>query len=305
MNASDESQQENNIDPHLTQDEFASGDPNKVRLLALRLTHRLFNPPHFPSELIWFLMAIIAGNIALELLSQPDEYWLDPGKSTSHTFLLLPSSLGSLTVGIQLGYMLLIGLVLSLVNTWAAFVIWLGLSLYHLVAITDLFRCGAVNYFFFAGPGNCSDWHTAVIALAGVAWGIGLMAAARRGLVSWAASRRGSFVCCHVLGESARDLFHCIDSGHGSRRDNGSHLCSQTVLAAGDKWERACSTHGSSPRVRYKKICCGAVWGHRRLGAEHRLEHHQRNLGMEWKRMESITSGEQPITAPGSRNGVR
>lgn len=185
MDISNESPLKNEFDPPETQDEFASGAPNKARLLALRLIRWLFGPPYFPAALIWFLLAVITVNIAVELLTQPADFWLDPSRSTFYTFLMIPSSWGLWTVGIQIVYIILVGLTLSLINVWAAFVIWLGLGLYHLVAITESFRCGATNSLLVYSV-NCSSWHTLVITLAGLIWGIGIFAAAKLGLVTWA-----------------------------------------------------------------------------------------------------------------------
>ena len=72
------------------QDKFASGDQNKLNLLALRLAAWLFHPPYFPTELIWGLLALIATNCAVGLLSLPDAYWINPGTSSYYTFLGTP-----------------------------------------------------------------------------------------------------------------------------------------------------------------------------------------------------------------------
>ena len=54
-----------------SQTEFAAGQLNLPRLLAMRLMGWLFRPPYFPTELTWFLLALIGSNLAVEILPQP------------------------------------------------------------------------------------------------------------------------------------------------------------------------------------------------------------------------------------------
>ena len=165
-------------------DEFASGPPNRPRLLAVRLVGWLFAPPHFPSGLIWFLFALIASTLAVELLPQPASYWANPSLSTYYSFIGIPFKWGIWSIGIHLVLMLLVSAVLSLINKKPAFILWIALTVYHLISITESFRCGTV-YFFFETPGNCAGWHSASIVLAGVVWGLILWIIARFGLLPW------------------------------------------------------------------------------------------------------------------------
>jgi hypothetical protein len=183
MQLSQDSQQLPGSNTPEFQDDFVSGEPNRLRLLAVRLVSWLFGPPHLPSELIWFLLALVASTLAVEILPQPASYWIDPSRSTFYTFLGIPMRWGLWGLGIHVAYMILIGLVLWLLHIKPAFVVWLGLNVYQLISITESFQCG-VFYLPFENPANCSQWHTVALVLAGVIWGLTLLAAARLGLIS-------------------------------------------------------------------------------------------------------------------------
>lgn len=168
-----------------SQDEFSSGQENWLRRLASRLISWLFRPPYFPNALTSFLLAVIASNSSVELLSQPAGYWADPSISQYYTFLDTPLSWGVWNIGIYIGYMVIIGLILSLVNGKPAFGLWIALSLYHFSSLTNWLQCRSFPYNSFINPDNCSEVHTGIIIMEGILWGIALLAAARFGLISW------------------------------------------------------------------------------------------------------------------------
>jgi hypothetical protein len=187
MNASQTSSPINEtVRPEL-QDEFATGHENRLRRSASRFVSWLFHPPYFPNSLTWFLLAVIASNSAIELLSQPAGYWADAGVAQYNTFLWTPLSWGVWSIGIYIGYLILIGLLLSLVNLKPAFALWIALTVLHFSNIAGWLQCGSLLHTRFITPDNCSEVYTAWIMLAGILWGMALLAAAQFGLISWLA----------------------------------------------------------------------------------------------------------------------
>ena len=182
-------------EPSKSQDEFASDQPSRLRLLATRLVHWIYRPPYFPSELTWFLLALIGSTLAVEILPQPSAYWINPSLSIYYTFLGIPLKWGLWSIGIHVGFMLLVGMVLFLLNSKPAFVLWIGLSIYHFVSFTESFRCGAAVYLPFENSTNCLVWQTIVLVFAGILWALSLLVAARLGLIPWM-----------TLGQGASDL---------------------------------------------------------------------------------------------------
>ena len=78
MAESQDFSQEAKSDSPESQDEFASGQANQLRILTARLVRQILSPPYFPSELTWCLLAIIATTLAVQILPQPSAYWIDP-----------------------------------------------------------------------------------------------------------------------------------------------------------------------------------------------------------------------------------
>jgi len=190
MAESQDFSQQSQADAPESQDEFASGQANQLRILTARLVRQILSHPYFPSELTWCLLAVIATTLAVQILPQPSAYWIDPELSPFYILLGIPLNWGLASIGILVGFMLLVGLVLSLLNSKPAFILWMGLSIYHLVSFTESFRCGSVNYFPFENSGNCLVWHTTGLVFAGIAWALLLVAAARLGLIPWIAVRQ-------------------------------------------------------------------------------------------------------------------
>lgn len=126
---------------------------------------------------------MIATGIAVDLLPQPTSFWVDPSTSLSYTFLNTPLKWGLWSFGPYLGYMALIGLTLSLINRKPAFVLWMGLCVYHFWDITISARCGAVHYFSFENSSNCMAIHSSAILLVGILWGLLLLFSARLGFI--------------------------------------------------------------------------------------------------------------------------
>lgn len=172
-----------------TLDEFVTGRSSSVRLLAVRLVSGLFSPPYFPTEMIWLLLALIASTLAVELLPQPASYWVDPSTSSYYSFLAVPLKWGVWSIGIHAAFMLLVSSALFLFNKKPAFILWVGLAIYHLLSFSDSFRCGS-TYFFFETSENCSEWHSSILILAGILWGFLLLIIARFGLIAWIKSNQ-------------------------------------------------------------------------------------------------------------------
>lgn len=190
MTLSQDSLQAPEVPAPKAQDQLSSGHPNWLRRLVLHLVGWLFRAPYFPSELTWFLLALIASNITVELLPLPAAYWIDSSISPFHTFLFAPLSWGLWNIALFIGYLILVGLALSLLNAKPAFALWIGMSMYHFFSLSNAFGCKGVNYFAFENAGNCSEIHSGVLIVAGILWGLVLLVAARRGLVSWIAPAR-------------------------------------------------------------------------------------------------------------------
>jgi len=174
-------------------DEFPSGRLNRMRAGALRLAKWLFSPPYFPKELIGLLTALIISNIAVELLPQPARYWIDPSTSTYLSFFGTPFRWGIWNIVALIGYAGFAALSLNILNVKPGFVIWIGLCLYHLVSITESFRCAPIFYFQFESAGNCAAINTVAILLAGCSWGLLILVVAKMGLIPWTASSGSAF----------------------------------------------------------------------------------------------------------------
>lgn len=165
-------------------DEFASGSPNRMRSGAIRFVEWLFRSPHLPPALIWLLSALIVGNIALDLLPQPAAYWIDPSTSLYYSFLGTPFRWGIGNIALLIGYVFIIALILQLIHVKPAFVIWIGLCLYHLGIIPESFRCASPFYLPFETAANCSMVQTIAIFVVGILGGFVVWIAAKAGLIS-------------------------------------------------------------------------------------------------------------------------
>lgn len=166
-------------------DEFSFGNDNKFRQAVVRWIQELFSPPYFPGPLIWFLLALITSHAGIELLAVPDGFWVDPSLSTSHTFLGTPFVWGIWTLAIYLGYLLLVGFFLTILNQRFAFPLWVGLLFYHLTNFPNRFHCRAYNFFDYINPGNCSEVYVSFTLLAGVLLAVGLLAASYYNFIPW------------------------------------------------------------------------------------------------------------------------
>ena len=164
-------------------DDFPSGSLNRVRAGALRLARWLFSPPYFPTELAWLLLALIVSNIAVQLLPQPARYWIDPGTSTYISFLGTPFRWGIWNTIALIGYAVFAASIPGILNIKPGLALWAGLSLYHLVSITESFRCGPIYYFGFETWENCGAIDTAAILLAGLVMGLFLFAVVKMGWI--------------------------------------------------------------------------------------------------------------------------
>ncbi|MBE0672355.1 MAG: hypothetical protein IH588_17405 [Anaerolineales bacterium] len=166
-------------------DEFPAGNDNKFRQSVVRLILRLFSPPYFTGTLIWFLLAQIMSHAGIELLAAPDGFWVDPGISTAYTFLGTPFAWGICTVAVYLGYLLLVGILLAVLNQRFAFPLWMGLLLYHLTNSINKFHCSAGHSFEFINTGNCSGVYVSLTLLTGILLAVGLLAASHYNLIPW------------------------------------------------------------------------------------------------------------------------
>jgi hypothetical protein len=154
-----------------------------MRQRAILFARFLFTPPSFRTELIWLLCALIISNIAIELLPQPASYWIEPGTSNYFSFFSTPYRWGIWNIVFLVGYALVTAFILNLLNTRLAFVVWLGLCLYHLAIIPDSFRCTSVFYLPFETPENCSTVYTLAILLSGVFAGFIVWVTAKLSLI--------------------------------------------------------------------------------------------------------------------------
>jgi|GEM_PF-1724420 hypothetical protein len=145
------------VEPESSRDDFASGKDNRLRRIVPRFARWLFSPPFFPSILIWPLLALILTDISTDLLRQKPMFWIDPSISYTRTTLGFPLSWGPLaSLLIYIGYVLLLGLALMLVNRRLAFTAWILLQLYHIYSIAHDFTCQALPSFTFINPEHCS-----------------------------------------------------------------------------------------------------------------------------------------------------
>jgi hypothetical protein len=157
------------------EDEFAYGRETRLNRAFSRLMKWVFTRPHFPTELIWFLLALAVTDIALELLRQRSAYWIDPSVAESVSFVGTPLAWGPLPVlAIYLGYLLLIGPVLGAINRKLAFPIWVVLGLLHLFSDSSYFACWANPPIPFYNTNHCSQWYAAAQIAAGIIWAIAL-----------------------------------------------------------------------------------------------------------------------------------
>lgn len=165
-------------------DEFASGRETRLHRLLPRFVRWLFNPPHFPPILIWPLLALALTDIGTDLLRQKPSFWFDPSVSYVRTTLGFPISWGPLaSLLVFAGYILLLGLALSLVNRKLAFAAWVLLQLYHFYYIADDFACRTIPPFTFITPGNCSQFQAGTLVLAAIVFALNLAAAFALGLI--------------------------------------------------------------------------------------------------------------------------
>lgn len=166
-------------------DEFSAGHDNKFRQSVARLVQGLFSPPYFPGTLIWFLLALITSHAGIELLAAPDGFWADPSISTSYTFLSTPFTWGSWTVGVYAVYLLLVGIILTILNQRFAFPLWVGLLIYHLSNSINKFHCSSGYFFDFMNTGNCSEVYVSFTLLTGILFAVGLLAASHYNFIPW------------------------------------------------------------------------------------------------------------------------
>ena len=95
----------------------------------------LFQPPYLPGSFIWLLLAIIIRNIGLEFLAQPDGFWADPSISTDTNFLYAPFSWGIWILLLDLAYLLLMGVLLTVLYEIPAFAVGMVILVSHLSLI--------------------------------------------------------------------------------------------------------------------------------------------------------------------------
>ena len=223
-------------------DEFASGPENRLRAGVRRLVGWFFGPPYFPSGLIWLLMALIATNSAIELLAQPPAYWVDFSTSWNYTFLGTQLKWGLWAIAAYGGYMIVVALVFAMITQKPAFILWIGLSVYHLVDITQSFRCRAL-FFPFENPNNCAAVHTASILFAGILSGLLLIAAAWQGLISGIAPAGPQTVPASTGTRSLRTVSITLIALLGLA------VCLRAVFAPKPAWQAVQAAHVPSART--------------------------------------------------------
>ena len=172
-------------DPTSTQDVFASRTETRLNQTASRLMKWLFQPPYLPGSFIWFLFAIITSHIALELMAQPDGYWADPSISTSINFLYVPFSWGSWILILYMLYLLLIGVLISVLHKIPAFAAGMFLLTFHLPLAISYFDCRGYYFSEFMNPGNCSAIYTGSTFLIGILFAIGILIIAGTDIFPW------------------------------------------------------------------------------------------------------------------------
>jgi hypothetical protein len=167
-----------------TPDEFASGSLNGVRRLFIRIVRWFTQPGYLPAELILFLTGLIITDLVLTLARQPRGYWIYPMLSDYLWFFNIPLSLGPwVLLGICGVYILILSLLLTLMNSKPAFILWLVLSILHMQNLSTNFACYRDPSYPFINLGTCDGWLSVILLVEALAFGFMLFAAARLGAI--------------------------------------------------------------------------------------------------------------------------
>lgn len=169
----------------VSQDAFASREANKLNQAVSRMMKWLFQAPYLPASFIWLILAVITSNIVVEFMALPDGFWSDPNIATGTNFLYLPFSWGIWLLVLDVAYLLLIGVLLSLLHEIPAFAAGLFLLLSHLPLVIKDFDCLGYYFFDFMNSGNCYATYAGYSVFSGMVLTLGLFVIAKAGLFPW------------------------------------------------------------------------------------------------------------------------
>ncbi|MCI0579743.1 MAG: kelch repeat-containing protein [Chloroflexi bacterium] len=109
-------------------------EPNPVRRVTFAFVRRLFAPAYLPAALVWLAMLLMATAGVFTLVGQAPAYWLNHSQAHSGEQVIDQLLVAGpwLFLAAWLGYTLLVGLLLTLLNRNLALLLWTGLSFFHL-----------------------------------------------------------------------------------------------------------------------------------------------------------------------------
>ena len=166
------------------EDEFSSSKENSINRFFIRIIQWLFSPPGLPPVLIWLLALIIISDICGSLLLQNTSYWSDASITHTESTLGTPLNWGPLiTILIYLGYVLVLGLLLPVLNKKIAFIIWVFLSSYHAFYFSVYFKCQLGIHFSFLNSQYCSQFQLAAIIFICGLFALGIATAYSMGIL--------------------------------------------------------------------------------------------------------------------------
>ncbi len=154
-------------------DEFASGPLNGPRRLFIRLVRWFTQPGYLPSTLTWLLIAFIVTDLVYTIARFPKGYWIDPTITNYLWFFYIPFSLGPwVMLVVCVAYILLLSLLLTILNSKPAFILWLILSILHIQNFTANFRCFRDPPYSFINLNTCDGWLFATLLVETVIFGL-------------------------------------------------------------------------------------------------------------------------------------
>lgn len=175
-------------------DEFASGPVNGTRRWFIRLIRWFTQPGYLPSALTWLLISFIVTDTVLTMARFPREYWVDPSNTNYQWFFYIPFSWGPWVIlFFCVLYILLISLLLTVLNSKPAFILWLILSILHIQNYTTNFRCFRDPPYSFINLTTCDGWLFAALLVETIIFGLILTVAVKLNLVPLLQDSREAF----------------------------------------------------------------------------------------------------------------
>ncbi len=165
-------------------DEFASGPLNSTRRLFIRLVSWFTRPGYLPPTLTWLLVALIVTDLVYTIARFPKGYWIDSTSTNYLWFFDIPFSLGPwLMLVLCIAYIILLSLLLAILNSKPAFILWLILTILHLQSFSANFRCYRAPSYSFINLKTCDGWLFANLVVETILFGFIIAVAVKLGSV--------------------------------------------------------------------------------------------------------------------------